>query len=196
MVDDANAEARRRQIAEAVWSLAAKTGLEAVTMRQVADEAGVSMRLVQYYFGTRTSLLLGALELLNAQGEKVARRRVARVGAAPSVDKLVRAVLLELLPLDDERRRRYMVHAAYFVRLLTDADLRAGAPAGSSLESMVADLLRMAPEPPVDARAEADLLVALAFGLQTQVLVGHLSQAKAKRLLDLALSRALPSAQG
>lgn len=35
-------------------------GLERVTMRQVAAEAGVSTRLLQYYFGTREALLAGA----------------------------------------------------------------------------------------------------------------------------------------
>jgi hypothetical protein len=44
----ADHDQRRRQIAEAVWRPAAPRGLEDVTLWQVAAEAGVSMRLVQY----------------------------------------------------------------------------------------------------------------------------------------------------
>ena len=36
---------------------AAARGLHATGMREVAAEAGVSLRLVQYYFGTKEELL-------------------------------------------------------------------------------------------------------------------------------------------
>jgi AcrR family transcriptional regulator len=41
---------------------AAKRGLHATGMREVAAEAGVSLRLVQYYFGTKEELLLAAMQ--------------------------------------------------------------------------------------------------------------------------------------
>jgi AcrR family transcriptional regulator len=42
-------EQRRRQITDALLRIAGTRGLQAVTMREVAAEAGVSLRLVQYY---------------------------------------------------------------------------------------------------------------------------------------------------
>jgi AcrR family transcriptional regulator len=36
-------------------------------MREVAAEAGVPLRLVQYYFGTKEELLLAAMQQLAAQ---------------------------------------------------------------------------------------------------------------------------------
>jgi len=51
-------EERRRQIADALVRAAAARGLHATGMREVAAEAGVSLRLVQYYFGTREALML------------------------------------------------------------------------------------------------------------------------------------------
>src|SRR3954471_3719079 len=111
-------DVRRLHIAQAVWRLATKGGLEQVTLRRVAAEAGVSARLLQYYFGTRAQLLLGALEILNTEAERRARERLEVSGEAPSPRAVVRAVLLELLPLDEERRNRQLVYAAYFVRLL------------------------------------------------------------------------------
>ena len=46
---------------------AAARGLHATGMREVAAEAGVSLRLVQYYFGTKEELLLAAMQQLAAQ---------------------------------------------------------------------------------------------------------------------------------
>jgi AcrR family transcriptional regulator len=44
---------RRRQIGEALLRIAHTRGLQAASMREVAAEAGVSLRLVQYYFHTK-----------------------------------------------------------------------------------------------------------------------------------------------
>ena len=57
-------EERRRQIADALLRTAATRGLHATGMREVAAEAGVSLRLVQYYFGTKEELLLFAMQQL------------------------------------------------------------------------------------------------------------------------------------
>jgi AcrR family transcriptional regulator len=56
--------AGRRQIADALLRTAATRGLHATGMREVAAEAGVSLRLVQYYFGTKEELLLAATQNL------------------------------------------------------------------------------------------------------------------------------------
>ncbi|WP_061290907.1 TetR/AcrR family transcriptional regulator [Herbidospora cretacea] len=176
---------RRRQIAEAVWRLAGRGGLEEVTLRQVAAEADVSVRLVQYYFGTRDDLLLGALEIINADAGERARERVEAQG--PGLREIVRAVLLELLPLDEERRARHVVYAAYFVRFLADAGLRAAIQDDpDALETMVAALLADVTESPGD---EAAFLVAAAGGLQGQILLGHRTEADAVRLIDRQLDR-------
>ncbi|MBF6061462.1 TetR family transcriptional regulator C-terminal domain-containing protein [Nocardia terpenica] len=189
---------RRRQIAEAVWRLAVSGGLEQVTLRQVAAEAGVSARLLQYYFGTRDELLLGALEILNADGEREARRRLA--GVASDLRAIVRGVLLEMLPLDESRRRRQVVHAAYFVRFLTEPRLAAVAEAAPhAVADLVADLLvrgRESGQVPqhVDAAAEAAFLTAGAEGIQTRVLLGQWTSDHAIALIDRQLDRIFPPA--
>jgi len=188
-------DARRRQIAEAVWRLAATGGLEDVTLRQVATEAGVSARLLQYYFGTRDQLLLGALEILNADAEQRARERMAALGDAPTMHAVVRGVLLELLPLDEERRSRHLVYVAYFVRFLADPALAALVrETPPALERLVADLLghgRELGEVPahVDTAAEAAFLVAGAEGLQASALLGQHTLDRAVALVDHQLNR-------
>lgn len=196
----ADHDERRRQIAEAVWRLAAGQGLESVTLRQVAVEAGVSMRLVQYYFGTRTGLLLSALELLNADAERTGRERIGALGADPGSRAVLRGLLAEMLPLDEERRIRHLVYAAYFVRFLADPDLAAVAAAAPPLlEELAATLLadgqRRGEVPPaVDARAEGEFLLAAASGLQAGMLLGQLTAERAMALIDHQLDRLYPAA--
>jgi AcrR family transcriptional regulator len=175
---------KRRHIAEAVWRLAATRGLEEVTIRQVAAEADVPARQLQYYFGTRDDLLLGALTLLNADAEQEAKTEIAKLGENPTPHDVVRVVLLELLPLDDRRRTRHLVHAAYFVRFLSDPAL------GALIRDTPPDLERLlATLIPGDRPEEADLLVAAAAGLQAQILLGQRSPENATALIDTQLNR-------
>ncbi|ONI89107.1 transcriptional regulator [Saccharothrix sp. ALI-22-I] len=186
---------RRRQIAEAVWRLATRGGLEDVTLRQVAAEAGVSARLLQYYFGTRDQLLLGALEILNADAEQRARERLAAFGETPGMHAIVRGVLLEMLPLDEERRNRHLVYVAYFVRFLVEpalAEVALAAPL--AIENLIADLLTQGRElgevsPDIDIAAEAAFLVAGAEGFQSSVLLGQRTPEDAVALMDHQLAR-------
>jgi AcrR family transcriptional regulator len=194
----ADHEQRRRQIAEAVWRIASARGLEDVSLRKVAAEAGVSLRLVQYYFGTRNDLLLGALEILNKVAEERTRAEVGpEADATPR--QVLRTMLVGMLPLDDERRTRYLVYLAYFVRSLTDPDLAAafgGAP--PELERLTADLLAWGKErgevaPDLDLLPEAELLLSSVDGLQTSIILGQRTPEAVFTLIDHQLDRLFPS---
>lgn len=183
---------RRRQIAAAVWKLASTNGLEDVTLRKVAAEAGVSMRLVQYYFGTRHELLVKALEILNADTTAQVQEQVPD-GATPR--DVLRTVLLAMLPLDEQRRTRYLVHLAYFVRSLSDPEL-AGVfrDAPPLLERLVADLIgggQVEGHVPadVDAYVEGELLLASIDGLQTSMVLGQRTAEQTIALVDRMLGR-------
>ena len=66
---------RRREIAAAVARLAATEGLQGITFREVASEAGVSVSLVQHYFGTKENLLVRTLNIRSeAMGERILAR--------------------------------------------------------------------------------------------------------------------------
>ena len=191
---------RRRQIAEAVWRLAMRGGLEQVTLRQVATEADVSARLLQYYFGTRDQVLLGALEVLNADAERQAKRRMDELGESPTIRTVVRGVLLEMLPLDQERRDRHTVYAAYFVRFLTEPALASVAEAATSgLADLVTDLIAAARAAGqvvegVEPAVEGAFLTAGAEGLQTRMLLSQLSSDDAIAIIDRQLDRVFTTA--
>ncbi|MFJ1764348.1 TetR/AcrR family transcriptional regulator [Amycolatopsis sp. NPDC088138] len=190
----ADHEQRRRQIAEAVWRIASARGLEDVSLRKVAAEAGVSLRLVQYYFGTRNDLLLGALEILNKVAEEHTRAEVGpEADATPR--QVLRTMLVGMLPLDDERRTRYLVYLAYFVRSLTDPDLAAAfSAAPPELERLTADLLAWGQQrgevaPDLDLLPEAELLLSSVDGLQTSLILGQRTPEAVFALIDHQLGR-------
>ncbi|MFG3056494.1 TetR/AcrR family transcriptional regulator [Kitasatospora sp. NPDC048239] len=192
-------EERRAQIVDALLRAAADTGLHAVTMRSVAIEAGVSVRLVQYYFDTKEQLLLAAMNRLTARmGERV-RDRVRRAGSAPTPRDIVEAVLLEAVPTDEESRIFHLVHTEYAVLSITDPALggQAFLAAPDEMEGFLADRLAAAQQagdadPRMDARQEAAVLLSISAGLGLSVLLGQRGADDATATLHYHLGRLFP----
>jgi AcrR family transcriptional regulator len=195
-------EERRRQIADALLRTAATRGLHATGMREVAAEAGVSLRLVQYYFGTKEELLLAAMQYLAAQFSEraVARfRQSSRSGAPASPREVIAAILAEALPADDERRTFAVLNTAYFALSLTDPALAIG-PLVKNTDAVIdviAAQLRAAQaagESPgrLDPDAEALGLLAMSAGLGNSVLGGQSTAEQAQAVIDYHVRRLFP----
>jgi AcrR family transcriptional regulator len=197
-------EERRRQIADALLRTAATRGLHATGMREVAAEAGVSLRLVQYYFGTKEELLLAAMQHLAARFSERGMARIKRLKETenPVTPRgVIAAILTEALPADDERRTFTILNAAYFALSLTDPAL-AIAPLvrnSDAVIGVVAAQLRAAqaagdmPDD-LDPDLEAFSLLAMAHGLSLSVLSGQPSVEQAQAVIDYHLDRLFPSA--
>lgn len=187
---------RRTEIAEALVRVAGRRGLHAVGMRDVAAEAGVSLRLVQYYFQTKEKLLLYGLQhLVGGFGERVAAR-VRATGDDPGPRAMIEALLKASLPTDEESRTFHLVYTSYAVLAVTDEALAAQPfiKNPDAAEDAVTDLLRQAKDahltgPGTDARLEAISLLAMAAGLGTSILVGQRSPESAAAVLDHHLDR-------
>jgi AcrR family transcriptional regulator len=184
---------RRREIVEAVWRIAAERGLAAATVREIAAEAGVSPRVVQYHFPGKHQLLVTVLQLLHRENERRARERIAALRDASDPRVLLRATLEELLPLDGQRRTSLRVLTAYYAQSLTDPALAAVfLHEGSPLEELVAGLITAAgARPSIDPGREADLLVGGVSGLGLDLLHRRRSRADVQRTLDYHLDRVL-----
>lgn len=182
-------EERRRLIAGAVRRIAAERGLEAVSLGEVAAEAGISKGLVQHYFPSRDAMLRYAARLLRQQVED-------RVPAEPpSGPAGLRAVLVAVLPLDEESRTEALVANAFLVRALKDREIADRFRDGhAQLRDAVAALVTAAQDAgdlraDLDPVREADLLLAVVAGLGDQVLLGHRTPAEVVALLDHQLAR-------
>jgi AcrR family transcriptional regulator len=198
-------EERRRQIADALLRTAATRGLHATGMREVAAEAGVSLRLVQYYFGTKEELLLAAMQQLAVQfGERgMARIRRLKETENPVTPRgIVAAILTEALPADDERRTFTILNAAYFALSLTDPALAIAPLARNSdaVVGVVAAQLRAAQaagDMPghLDPDLEALGLLAMTHGLSLSALAGQRSVEQAQAVIDYHLDRVFSASQ-
>ncbi|RPF31829.1 TetR/AcrR family transcriptional regulator [Streptomyces sp. TLI_185] len=187
---------RRTEIAQALIRVAGRRGLHAVGMRDVAAEADVSLRLVQYYFETKEKLLLfGLQQLVERFGERVAAR-VAAAGDGPGPRAMAEALLMAALPADEESRAFHLLFTSYAVLAVTDEALAAQPfiKDPDAAEEALTTLLRQAGEagllrPGVDARMEAVSLLAMSAGLGTSVLVGQRSPGAAAEVLHHHLDR-------
>jgi AcrR family transcriptional regulator len=195
-------EERRRQIADALLRTAAARGLHATGMREVAAEAGVSLRLVQYYFGTKEELLLAGMQHLAVRFADQAMTRIRQVkeaGREADPRDVIAAILTQALPADDERRTFAVLNAAYFALTLTDPAL-ATAPLVKNTNAVIdviAAQLRTAQAAGntpahLDPDAEALGLLAMSSGLGNSVLAGQSSAERAQAVIDYHLDRLFP----
>lgn len=172
-------EERRRGLAKALWQVAKARGMEAVSLREVAAEAGVSMGTVQHYFKTKDDMLLYALEFMNEENGKRVRERVLASADPQSPYEILHACLVEMLPMDEDSRTGLLIGIAYFVRALADPALGEVARRGwPNLRRFFTDMIlqaQKAGDVPADLHAahEADILLGLAEGLASQSLMGH-----------------------
>ena len=108
------------QLTDALMRLVVDGGLEAVSVRTVAKEAGVSVGAVQYHFKTKDDLLYAAYERVIDQ---VALRAQAIVATSPL--DYARQLLQELLPLDERRAGELKVAMAFSARAIYSERLAA-----------------------------------------------------------------------
>ncbi|MGC5626670.1 TetR/AcrR family transcriptional regulator [Georgenia sp. Z1344] len=119
----ADARDGRHRLAEALTRVVAREGITGVSVRAVAAEAGVSGGAVQHHFRTRAEMIRFAMEWISDGVE----HRLSRVARWGDVEEWTREILLELLPLDEQRQREHAVWLAFVAHAATDpslADLR------------------------------------------------------------------------
>ncbi|MFF2483424.1 TetR/AcrR family transcriptional regulator [Paenibacillus sp. NPDC058071] len=112
---------RREQLAEAAWRVIRREGLEGISVRRVAEEAGMSLGSLRHYFTTQAELLAFSMQLVS---ERVNKRID---GLAWGTDLLGNAELLltQFLPLDEERLAEAEVWLAFMSRAYFDQSANA-----------------------------------------------------------------------
>lgn len=185
---------RRQSLAEAVFAVIGSRGLEAVSLRDVADEAGVSMGAVQHYFASKDEMLLFAL---NHMRTRVLERLRSAVEALPEASRrdTIRAGARVMLPVDEPGREEACVNLAFFARatvtpayadLLRDGYARILATTRASLHAAAADGELT---PGADPDRDATTLYFLVQGLVGPVLLGLVGAEDALALVDRHLDR-------
>lgn len=146
---------QRVRIVTATCKVLARLGLDGLSMREVAAEAGCTTGLVTHYFSSKRDMVSVALEYIRTTHEQRARAQLAADPSDPT------AALAELLPLDTQRTDELRVWLGFYAAAVGDPELRhqhariyagwravladglsdAGVPAGSEREQRVDHLV-------------------------------------------------------
>ena len=188
---------RRRELTEALLRIAGTRGLKAVSMREIAAEAGVSLRVVQYYFTDKQALLDSGLTELAARLDRRVKQRAAAAATRGTLSTrgVFDAVLGAILPSDEQSRQDSLAWTAYYTAALTDSALGAAALTGpNALEDFLTARLATGQQAgdigsDRDPRIEVAALLALANGLTSSILGRQRGHEAATAILDYHLDR-------
>lgn len=144
---------RRAAIADATVRVAAREGLQAVTIRSVATELGASTTIITNYLPTRTALLVNALQQIEStwieeleteiigDSAEGALRRAMRVAVDWDADELLRFqfwIAVLAAPNRDAEVDRHLVDSTTAMRdLFCDLVERCGHPQATVAADML-----------------------------------------------------------
>jgi AcrR family transcriptional regulator len=180
--------ARRTLIADALMTVAAERGLEAVSVRHVAAAAGVSPGMVQHYFRSRDEMMAFALSVVRERGQARVGAAVALLGGDAPPRLLLRTIIGALLPLDEKSTADGRVALAFLA--YTAVRPTAAARLRDDTAQMVEFIASLLPGP--SATAAAAGLLALTEGLGVYLLGGQYSAEQALEALDAHLDTIVP----
>jgi AcrR family transcriptional regulator len=194
-------DARRLVVTEAVIRIASTRGLAAASLREVAAEAGVTLKVVQYYFHTKEQLLHETLSVLGARLAARIQQRAEATGRKPGPLEAVYLTLTAILPTDPEGQQILRAYHAFANLIWSEPDFVVQTlHYAASMEAFLATRIRQAQETgeapttldPVDT---ASAIIALTNGLSSSILVGQRDSETACRILTTHLD-AVFSQQG
>ncbi|MFJ9822783.1 TetR/AcrR family transcriptional regulator [Streptomyces sp. NPDC101160] len=189
-------EARRTRLVEAVWSLAVRGGIEQVSLRKVAEEAGVSMGQVQHYYSSMQALIRDALDRAVRAVNTTIENAVAAADTT-SPETVLRACLYALISPAEESSRLMRFALAAAGRAASDPTMaKVLAPGDDELLTFTAGLITAAreergSEQHGEGRTDADICWSLATSLGVDIALGYRTPEAAERVLDHYIEQVL-----
>ncbi|SFE81111.1 DNA-binding transcriptional regulator YbjK [Paenibacillus catalpae] len=111
---------RKEQLAEAAWKVIRREGLDKLSVRRVADEAGISLGSLRHYFETQAELLTFSMRLLS----KRVNERIQQLTFTEDMRRNMELVIAELLPLDEERTAEAELWLVFAGKAISDPAIR------------------------------------------------------------------------
>lgn len=189
-------ETRRRELTDALLRVVVRDGYDAISIRSVADEAGCSVRPVQYYFADKAQLLAAAHARVTERMGALVTRAVHELGGSPRPRAVVGTVVHAFLPTNDEARHAVIAYHCFFAAELTQPSIRV--PGADASPNALARLIRTQFErhwnrkPTAAETRDIQLLVTTLSTIAATVIAGYHDIEDATSLLDHQIDRLLP----
>jgi TetR/AcrR family transcriptional regulator, regulator of biofilm formation and stress response len=170
---------RREQILEAALRVIGRAGVQAVTHRAVAEEAGVPLGSTTYYFDSRDDLIQQALEYVAASEVERYGKRAEDLRTVKSPRQLADRLIDELVAAAQDRIA-YIAEYELWLEAGRGPELREAAQNWCDAEQLsVAGAMEALGS--TDPRADASLVVAAIDGLGERVLAREDDPAEAAK---------------
>ena len=111
---------RREELVLAAWRVIAANGIDEVTIRDIARESGYSSGVLAHYFKNKDDLLAHALQLSHT---RIRKRYDTEVEETPAAVDALRAILIDNLPMDEQRDMETRIEMSFWARALRNGDL-------------------------------------------------------------------------
>ncbi|WP_280424875.1 TetR/AcrR family transcriptional regulator [Nocardia carnea] len=181
-----NPDDRRTAIIQAVWQVIAEHGMGAVSMRNVAAAAGVSVGRIQYWFTSKDELLRAGLETMVSGAVQLHDTATQHADDRETLWKLIG----QAIPRAESSTVGVSVFHQYIAAAINHPALaRILAEAKDGAEREAARLLTKIAPDLADPHLAARSLMATADGLTMRVLIGSLSATEAERALRDTMER-------
>jgi AcrR family transcriptional regulator len=110
---------RRKKIAEAAWRVIQKEGLEKASVRNISQEANMSLGAIRHYFKSQSDLWIFCMQMIIDR----VTLRLQKLEIPNDTELAVLALIDQVLPLDEERRAESEVWLAFISKSLVNPDL-------------------------------------------------------------------------
>jgi len=174
---------RRQAIVAAAWRLIAARGIDGITMRDLAAEAGYCNGALSHYFSGKDEILRTAFELvLEATNQRIDQAVRGKRGLGA-----LRKMCYEIMPLTEETRLEARIAISLWQRALTDRNLeQINNRAVGEWRRQVATHLQYAIDDgdmdPLDVDTHADLIMTTMMGLQITAVLDRQSTPRRTQL--------------
>ncbi|MEV3961943.1 TetR/AcrR family transcriptional regulator [Nocardia sp. NPDC050193] len=174
---------RRRAIIEAAWRIIADRGIDGITMRDLAAEAGYANGALSHYFSGKDEILCTAFEyVIDATNRRIERSVGGRQGLAA-----LRRMCLEIMPVTDEARLEARIAVSLWQRAMNDPDMAefnnvAVTEWKSRLARYWAEAIAAGELPDTDLGIGVESLMTMMIGLQVTAVIGPVATTRRSQL--------------
>ena len=184
-----NHDQRREEIAGAVLRVVGEFGVNGVTMRVVAKEAGWSTGILHHYFEDKQALLVGGLRL----AARITGKHIMQAMANSEPKQQLRLVLEAGMPLDQRREVLCRIFFFFWAEGVSDSDLSEElARYYDWWKQQISKILKIGQKQgwvrrDINTKMHAEMLVAMADGVAVQARFGSPRMSKQRLKKHVAM---------